>query len=324
MQNREKEDGYKGLLVTNAFLRTGKFVEHYEWLREAALQRGMTLDIIENAERLLMIEEEPAWLSEYDFVIYWDKDISYGKSLSMFADRYQIPIMNSVESVGICDDKCETYLRLAAWNAAHPKEKIRLLPTIPAPMTYANIGYTKTDFLDKVEERLGYPMIVKECFGSFGMQVYMAQDRKMLEQLTGKLGGKPFLYQKYHQYSSGRDVRLQVVGCEVVAAMERYSENGDFRANITNGGSMKPYIPSKEECSLAVLTAQVLGLDFCGVDLLFDEESGRADIVCEVNSNAHFKNIHTCTGVNVAEKIMEHILKLLEDRKQAPAGTVFP
>ena len=50
MQNREKEDGYKGLLVTNAFLRTGKFVEHYEWLREAALQRGMTLDIIENAE----------------------------------------------------------------------------------------------------------------------------------------------------------------------------------------------------------------------------------------------------------------------------------
>ena len=58
----------------------------------------------------------------------------------------------------------------------------------------------------------------------------MAQDRKMLEQLTGKLGGKPFLYQKYHQYSSGRDVRLQVVGCEVVAAMERYSENGDFRA----------------------------------------------------------------------------------------------
>ena len=78
MQNREKEDGYKGLLVTNAFLRTGKFVEHYEWLREAALQRGMTLDIIENAERLLMIEEEPAWLSEYDFVIYWDKDIPNG------------------------------------------------------------------------------------------------------------------------------------------------------------------------------------------------------------------------------------------------------
>lgn len=322
MQNNDKKNRYKGLLVTNAFLRTGKFVEHYEWLREAALRLGMTLDIIENAERLLLIGEEPEWLSAYDFVIYWDKDIPYGKCLSLFADRHGIPVLNPVEAVGVCDDKCETYLWLAAWNAAHPEERIRLLPTIPVPMTYANIGYTKSDFLDTVEERLGYPMIVKECFGSFGMQVYMAQNRQMLEQLTGKLAGTPFLYQKYHRYSSGRDVRLQVVGNEVVAAMERYSENGDFRANITNGGSMKPYTPSKEESALAVLTARVLDLDFCGVDMLFDEESGQADIVCEVNSNAHFKNIHTCTGVNVAEKIMEHILKLLEDRKQTPAGMV--
>ena len=45
MQNKGKKDGYKGLLVTNAFLRTGKFVEHYEWLRKAALRLEMTLDL---------------------------------------------------------------------------------------------------------------------------------------------------------------------------------------------------------------------------------------------------------------------------------------
>jgi len=155
-------------------------------------------------------------------------------------------------------------------------------------------------------------MVVKECFGSFGMQVYLAHDRKELEELTIKLGGVPFLYQKFHEASSGRDVRLQVVGDQVVAAMERYSENGDFRANITNGGSMKVYEPSDAECQLAVQTAQILGLDFCGVDLLFEETGGVADIVCEVNSNAHFKNIHTCTGVNVAEKIMEYIRNKLK------------
>lgn len=32
-------------------------------------------------------------------------------------------------------------------------------------------------------------------------------------------------------------------------------------------------------------------------------------IVCEVNSNAHFKNIQTCTGVAVADKIVEWIIK---------------
>ena len=38
-----ENSGCKGLLVTNAFLRTGKFVEHYEWLREAAVRCGMSL-----------------------------------------------------------------------------------------------------------------------------------------------------------------------------------------------------------------------------------------------------------------------------------------
>ena len=75
---------------------------------------------------------------------------------------------------------------------------------------------------------------------------------------------------------------------------------------------MKVYEPSDAECQLAVQTAQILGLDFCGVDLLFEESGGVADIVCEVNSNAHFKNIHTCTGVNVAEKIMEYIRNKLK------------
>lgn len=32
-----------GLLVTNAFLKNGKFVEHYEWLREAARQQEIRL-----------------------------------------------------------------------------------------------------------------------------------------------------------------------------------------------------------------------------------------------------------------------------------------
>ena len=33
-----------------------------------------------------------------------------------------------------------------------------------------------------------------------------------------------------------------------------------------------------------------------------------ADMVCEVNSNAHFKNIFECTGVNVADEIMKYIM----------------
>ena len=46
------------------------------------------------------------------------------------------------------------------------------------------------------------------------------------------------------------------------------------------------------------------GADFCGVDLLF---GGAGPLVCEVNSNPNFKSSLDCTGVNMADKIVEYI-----------------
>ena len=182
------------------------------------------------------------------------------------------------------------------------------MPTITAPMTYSNIGYTDLNFLDKITEEFSFPIVVKECFGSFGMQVYLAENRRQLEEIVLKLGGTPHIYQKFIKESSGRDVRLQIVGGKVAAAMYRYSSNGDFRANVTTGAHTKPYKPSDSECMLAIKTAGILGLDFGSVDLLFPDNHGRAGIVCEVNSNAHFKSISDCTGVNVADKIIDYII----------------
>ena len=301
----------KGILITNAFLKTEKFVEHYDWLCQAAREQSVILDRMDNAACLPVCGGDMEWLAQYDFVLFWDKDFGLGKELTRAAGQLSIPVFNSVDAIAASDDKFETYHRIGVYNQNHPESKLRLMPTIMAPMTYSNIGYTSLEFLDQVERTLGYPVVVKECFGSFGMQVYLAQNRLSLEKRTMQLAGKPFLYQKYEAYSAGKDVRLQVVGNQVVAAMYRYARNGDFRANITNGGSMEPYEPSDRECAIAVQAAKILGLDFAGIDLLFSEKSGEADIFCEANSNAHFKNIYTCTGINVAEHIMKYIVERL-------------
>lgn len=309
----------KGLLVTNTFLKNQKFVTHYEWLKEAAKQFQIALSLLDNVELLYTVGEMAEGeggqqcleriAAEYDFILYWDKDIPQGKLLQAICQEKGIPVYNQIEAIAACDNKFETYYRIWEWNRRKGVgEQIPIIPTIAAPMTYDNIGYNRLDFVEQVICRLGLPLVIKECYGSFGMQVYLAETKEEILDYTKKLAGKPFIYQKYLEKSSGRDVRLQVVGDKVVAAMYRFSEGEDFRANITNGGSMKAYVPSKKECDLAVQAAKVLGLDFAGVDLLFSGgESGEADVVCEVNSNAHFKNIFTCTGVNVAECIMEYI-----------------
>lgn len=285
-----------GWLVCNEFLQMNKFNELHQWFVEAAKKRGVHLLIMTNAQVLVGCFESVLEQEKPDFVLFWDKDIRLAQAL----EQYGIRVFNSSKAIEICDDKSFTYLTLKKANLLMPK-------TILSPMTYDNIGYTNFDFLDIVCRELGFPLILKECFGSFGKQVYMIRN---LEELQAKLiecGTKPVLFQEYVETSFARDIRIQVVGDQVVAAMYRYSQSDDFRANISNGGKMRDYQPTQEQKEVAIACCREIGLDFAGVDLLFGENE--TPLVCEVNSNAHFKNIFDCTSVNVADCIMEYIIE---------------
>lgn len=291
----------KAWLVTNEFLNTKKYSELNLWLVKAAENYNIELIVKTNADLLvdfsgnhtihnLISEEKPA------FVLFWDKDIR----LASFLEGLSLKVYNSSKSIEICDNKAMTHIALNQKNIKMPK-------TILAPMTYPNIGFTNYDFIKRMKSQLSYPIVVKECFGSFGQQVYLVHNDRELMNCIEKIGVKPFLMQEYIQSSFARDIRLNVVGDQVVATMYRYSDTGDFRANISNGGKMKQYEPTKQQVKLAIDCVKAIGLDFAGVDLLFDENE--EPIVCEVNSNAHFKNIYDCTGVNVAEHILKYICK---------------
>ena len=160
------------------------------------------------------------------------------------------------------------------------------------------------DFLQGVGAVLGWPMVIKEGCGSFGEQVYLAQDEAQARDILHRIGAKPALFQRFIAYSAGRDRRLFVVGDRVIAAIERRDEHGDFRANIEHGGVASAYFPTAQESALALAACRALGLDFGGVDLLEAEDG---PLVCEVNSNAHFAGLLSATGVNPADHIMQYI-----------------
>lgn len=279
-----------GWLIVNGFLQSGKFQELTELFVQAAKEERISLLVKNNTECLVDTMQE--WDETPDFVIFWDKDILLAKALEALG----IPLYNSSRAIAICDDKRETHLALQKAGIPMPR-------TIIAPMTYDGIGFTSLSFLTEVEKRLSFPLIVKEAFGSFGEQVYMARDYNELLSLVSHSKTTKLLFQEYIAASHGRDVRLQVVGNQVVAAMMRHSDR-DFRANITAGGTMEAYSPSKEETDIALQAARAVGADFAGVDLLFGSERA---LVCEVNSNAHFKNLLDCTGVNTAKEILRFI-----------------
>ncbi len=284
-----------GWLIVNGFLTGEKFTEIYDMLIEAGKKYDCNLRVLTNDQVLSILpisDDSVEWRSIPDFVIFWDKDVR----LAMALEAEGFRLFNSADAIMDCDDKARTFLKLKNKGFKMPK-------TYAAPLNF-NQPYQEFAFLMQIEKNLGYPFIIKENCGSFGRQVYMVSDWNKAVKTINKIGHNDFIMQEFVEHSSGMDVRLQVVGDKVVTAMKRTNDN-DFIANVTNGGKMEKYDPSKEEIDLALRVAKELKLDFAGVDVLFSPDG---PVLCEVNSNAHFKNIYDCTGVNVAEDIIKHII----------------
>lgn len=282
----------KGFLIVNGFLKSEKFDDIYSRLREAAGVYGVELSLFKNSDFINFAGKDPFLPYIPDFILFWDKDIFLARAFESMG----IPVFNSSRAIALCDDKAKMHFALSSLPS--PK-------TVVAPMTFPNIGYTNTDFLEKTAEYLSFPLVVKECFGSFGAQVYLAQNMDELTDIVKSHDRVPLIFQELISESVGRDIRINVVGGRVCAAMLRMSENGDFRSNITLGGITLPYSPTDAECDLAVAACEKLGLDFGGVDILFGKDG---PLLCEVNSNAHFKSTYESTGINLADFIIEHIV----------------
>jgi gamma-F420-2:alpha-L-glutamate ligase len=159
-----------------------------------------------------------------------------------------------------------------------------------------------------VKEKIGFPCVVKVVTGSYGEGVYLCErqrDFKKLMEFVENLGNKKtMLVQQFMNERVGEDLRVLVIGGKVIGAMKRTAPEGDFRANITGGGTGEKFELTPEIEYLAHETAKVLSLDIAGVDLLFDKEGF---VVCEANSNPGFSGFEKYCGIDVADHITEYI-----------------
>ena len=283
-----------GLLIVNGFLQGNKYSEVYSFLTAAFEKYGCTLSVKKNSEFLQIVGNKPVIdSSEADFVIFWDKD----HNLCGMIEECGVRCFNPSVAIRDCDNKILSALKFS-------RENVRTPETIVAPKTFSNIGYTDLGFLKAAGERLGYPFVIKEAYGSFGKQVYLAEDERGAEEIVNRIGGVEFLMQKFVKESRGRDIRVNVVGGKVVASMKRVNEN-DFRSNITNGGTAYRTELTKEQESAAIAALNALSCDFGGVDILLNDGD---PMVLEVNSNMHFISTYKCTGINVADSIAEYVV----------------
>ncbi|WP_254761494.1 ATP-grasp domain-containing protein [Natrinema marinum] len=98
------------------------------------------------------------------------------------------------------------------------------------------------------------------------------------------------------------DVRIYVVGGEVVGAMRRHAPDGDWRTNVAVGGAVENVTHDLDDGvrETAVRAVDALDLDVAGVDVIGTE---RDPYVLEVNATAGFKGFFEATGASPAPYI---------------------
>src|SRR5581483_2646413 len=117
------------------------------------------------------------------------------------------------------------------------------------------------------------PLVLKPRFGSWGRDVFRCRDQDELEVALATARDRAW----FHRHGAllqellpvaGRDLRLLVAGGEVVGAVERTAAPGEWRTNVSLGGSKRPVDPPRRARELATAAAEAMDGDLVGVDLL--------------------------------------------------------
>jgi RimK family alpha-L-glutamate ligase len=153
---------------------------------------------------------------------------------------------------------------------------------------------------------LPLPCVVKPRFGSWGVDVFRCRSRAELEQAVRLIAGRSWFRRQGAivqdlMPTPGHDLRVLVAAGRVVGAARRVAAPGEWRTNVTLGGSLEriPELP-REAASLSLAAATALEADLVGIDLL---PLDGGFVVIELNGAAEFDDRYGLHGANVFAEI---------------------
>jgi RimK family alpha-L-glutamate ligase len=215
----------------------------------------------------------------------------YTQSVLRHLERLHVPVLNNADSIEAAKDKMYSTQILRQHNIPVPQTMLVRFPVD----------------IELVKKQIGFPCVIKVLSGSYGKGVHLVRDEAGLEELMEfvKSLNSPLniLIQEYIDHAPGVDLRVMVIGGKAVGTMKRTGKPGDFKANISRGGTGESYDLDEEGVFVATETAKVLNLDIAGIDLLIDEVGYK---VCEANSAPGFKGFEEFCNVNVAKEIIRY------------------
>lgn len=267
-------------------------------------QLGMSAQIVEPRHFILSISNQSGndkiyykgkriYKNSIDFVISRvGNDFSTGKKvLEHLQNNLGIPCTSSALGLEMASDKFLCSQVLSSNGIKTPKS-VHFKETTEYGLLKKLVG--------------GYPFVVKLLTGSQGKGVFLINDDLAGSTALSTISKiSRVCLQQYIETakkdSKKCDLRLFVVGNEVIAAMKRFSIKSDFRSNYSISKEAINYKPTDKQKEMALAAAKALNLGICGVDIVTDIETGE-DYIIEANGNPG-TGIAKITGVNIYEKM---------------------
>jgi len=274
-------------------MRIGLLYDVARWeeksLAEAARKLGHEL-------QLLQVTKHPLWLTRgnglrgLDFAL--QRCVSFYRALASTAvlEEQGIPVVNSYRVIMDTEDKLYTTLKLAKAG-------------LPVPHTA--IAFSREACLEAAGE-LGYPLVVKPIYGSWGRMIARALDEDSLLEILDFRENMQSPHFKVHYLQEyvekpGRDIRAYYVWGEVPIAVYRVSRR--WKTNTALGGEAVGAELSEELRELVRRAGEAIGGGVLGVDLV--ERPDGAPLLLEINGIPQFKNVVRVTRYDLSSKIIE-------------------
>lgn len=223
---------------------------------------------------LLGVEQKSA----VDFIINRTRLYDIGEHFAAMGAR----VFNPAELTRIANDKFTTHSFLAGKG-------------IPSLRTVRYRGELDLGHI------AGRPAVVKTVGGHGGKEVYLADEIRDLNRLE-EISGPDLIVQEASR-ELGRDLRIFIMGGEIIGAVERRARTG-FRANYSLGGQVKRYRLSHEEEDLVKNIVSVLQGDFYGIDFLISQAGL---IFNEIEDVVGSRSLVMTTKIDIVREYLSYI-----------------
>ncbi|MGZ4388389.1 MAG: ATP-grasp domain-containing protein, partial [Gaiellaceae bacterium] len=222
----------------------------HEWLAEAWRDLGLTAVVV-RPQDVELLDGGDVLVGRLDVLPTLD-GIEPGLRALGVARARGVRVVNGPSPLLRAHDKLLTAEVLLRAGLPHPRTEC-----VPA-------GGTPT---------LEPPVVVKPRYGSWGRDVVRCDSAEELAAHLESLAGVGW-FRRHGALvqdlvpAPRHDLRILVADGRVVGAAERQAAPGEWRTNMSLGGSLRRARPGSDACELALAAAEIVGCEFVGVDLL--------------------------------------------------------